>query len=108
LEVEAREQASKGGSDFGEPVMPDHVAITRAMRLALDKASVEQHFYVLRNGGLGEGQRLGDIATAAFTLLLARKEPQDIEPNWMTQGSHDVGDVVVVHGGPAELIGELR
>jgi hypothetical protein len=64
---------------------------------------------VLGNSGLGERQGFGDIATAALTLLLlAREEPQDIEPDRMAQSSHDVGNVVVLHWGPAELIGELR
>ncbi|MNY68127.1 hypothetical protein D3C86_2058380 [compost metagenome] len=79
--------------------MPDHVAITRTMRFAFDQAGVEQHLDVLGNGGLGERQGFGDIAAAAFALLLAREEPQDVEPDRMAQGSHDVGDIVVLHGG---------
>lgn len=92
------DKASKGCSKLGKPVMPDHVAITRTMRLALDQARIKQHFYVLGNGGLGEGQGFGDVATATFALLLAREEPQDTEPDRMAQGSHDVGYVVVLHG----------
>lgn len=96
--MKAIEQASKSYSKLGEPILPDHVAIARAMRLALDQARIQQHLDVLRDGGLSERQRFGDIATAAFALLLAREEPHDIEPDRMAEGSHDIGNVDVLHG----------
>jgi hypothetical protein len=68
------------------------------MGLAFDQTGIEQHLDVLGDGRLSQWQGFSDIAAATLSLLLAGKKAQNIEPDRMAQSSHDVGNVVVVHG----------
>ncbi|MCY1555537.1 hypothetical protein D9M68_922070 [compost metagenome] len=53
---------------------------------------------MLRDGGLGQGEAVGDIGAAALALLLGCENAQNFQPDRVAQGPHDIGNVVVMHG----------
>src|SRR5690554_1247670 len=64
---------------------------------SLNESALLEFFKVLRQGGLGDGQVLRQIATVATAL--ARQEGEDVESNGMTQGLGIAGCLVLLGTG---------